>query len=1043
MSFKKARKQVVAIVLTLVLAVAQFALPVSAAVYDAVAGGGYIPPVATTFTFLGSDEVTLTTRSGMWSFMMAGSSTGPITYTRNSLPDWIILSPNDATNTVNVSMSSIGVPPYSVSAIWPIQLHRGGFTVNAWVSADLTNELNFVVRTLDLTSRDDIAFAWASGDTSGAVTFHDRVDLPDWVELTWNDTLSNGRIEVSVANAPASEQNFSGTVYAERAGIAGGGRILINVNVDIPEIPITTEQHLIHAVAEAAASGTPTTIEITNDITLGATLVIPNNANITFTGSGTLTSGTGFNRTLHVGNGGELTLDGITVSGGGIRVGNNGLLTMLSGYITNNNTTTDGGGVDVSEGTFIMYGGTISNNQAPANGGGVRVANHGTFIMHDGLIYGNTGSAHGGLGSGGGGGVTVGSWGTFTMHGGRIENNTSNTDGGGVHVGLASSFTMEGGIITGNIPNPVGGEGNFIHNGGIVEDSPSLTTPAAPAPFALTYAEMGPGVMFQVTIPETPGAEYSWDGGTTWGISRSRSAQPGDIVTGYKRIAAVAGVSYASAITYATVTIPAFGTPTLTTPAAPAAFTLTFVETDPDVEFTVTIPETAGAEYSFDGGTTWGATRTTTALPGDIVTGYKRIAAVAGVSYASAATYASVTIPAFGTTQQQAATPTATPNGGTFTTSVSVTLETATAGAEIFFTTDGTVPTSASTLFDAPIVLTATTTIRAIATAANMTDSEVLEITFTRQQEQTGPPSGWPPPTGGGGGSNVIPRPPVDTPPTDTPPTPPVDTPPIDTPPTDTPPHTILPYTLPPSATVNAPAGVNVNVPQEVAELAALGGRPITVNVTTQPTQPTAGVVGVAVGFSVTADDSPHIPITWLPARIAISVPLDNVSTATNHHRIVAVAADGTILGGSFNRASGMFTLETDFAGDFTIAYVQNITRLLVQMDSFLIVDLADNATVQTMDVLPTVVSGRTLLPARFIAQALGGTASWNSATRQSTITIGGASVTMREGELVPGMDVPVQVINGRTMVPARFISETFGAVVRWDSATQSNEIIR
>jgi len=184
------------------------------------------------------------------------------------------------------------------------------------------------------------------------------------------------------------------------------------------------------------------------------------------------------------------------------------------------------------------------------------------------------------------------------------------------------------------------------------------------------------------------------------------------------------------------------------------------------------------------------------------------------------------------------------------------------------------------------------------------------------------------------------------------------------------------------------------------------------------------------------------VPVTTLPERINVAVELEPVSAAVNHHRIVAIAADGTILGGSFDRASGVFNLETDFAGAFTIEYVNNLTRLLVQMDSFLIIDLADNATVQTMDVLPAVVGGRTLLPARFIAQALGGTASWNSATRQSTITIGGRAITLREGEIAAGMDVPVQVIDGRTMVPARFISETFGAVVRWDSVTRSFEII-
>jgi len=79
------------------------------------------------------------------------------------------------------------------------------------------------------------------------------------------------------------------------------------------------------------------------------------------------------------------------------------------------------------------------------------------------------------------------------------------------------------------------------------------------------------------------------------------------------------------------------------------------------------------------------------------------------------------------------ATPTATPANRTFTNSVNVTLSTETDGATIHFTTDGSEPTTTSTPFTAPIALTATTTIRAIAVADGMEDSEELYVRFTRQ----------------------------------------------------------------------------------------------------------------------------------------------------------------------------------------------------------------------------------------------------------------------------------------------------------------------
>ncbi len=78
------------------------------------------------------------------------------------------------------------------------------------------------------------------------------------------------------------------------------------------------------------------------------------------------------------------------------------------------------------------------------------------------------------------------------------------------------------------------------------------------------------------------------------------------------------------------------------------------------------------------------------------------------------------------------ATPTITPNGGDFETSVEVTLACETADASIYYTLDGTDPTTESTLYNAPFTLDATTTVKAIAVKENMQNSTIAEVTFTK-----------------------------------------------------------------------------------------------------------------------------------------------------------------------------------------------------------------------------------------------------------------------------------------------------------------------
>ena len=103
-----------------------------------------------------------------------------------------------------------------------------------------------------------------------------------------------------------------------------------------------------------------------------------------------------------------------------------------------------------------------------------------------------------------------------------------------------------------------------------------------------------------------------------------------------------------------------------------------------------------------------------------------------------------------------------------------------------------------------------------------------------------------------------------------------------------------------------------------------------------------------------------------------------------------------------------------------------------------------DTELVQT-DVPPQLVGGRTLVPMRAIFEYLGAEVTWDNDTRTATGTLDDTVViiqidntTAYVNDVPYTLDVPAQIIGNRTMVPARFVSESLGCVVTWYNETQT-----
>lgn len=99
------------------------------------------------------------------------------------------------------------------------------------------------------------------------------------------------------------------------------------------------------------------------------------------------------------------------------------------------------------------------------------------------------------------------------------------------------------------------------------------------------------------------------------------------------------------------------------------------------------------------------------------------------------------------------------------------------------------------------------------------------------------------------------------------------------------------------------------------------------------------------------------------------------------------------------------------------------------------------NGKAVKMDVAPIEQNDRILVPFRAIAEGLGIEVSWDEATNTVIAVKNGKKIVFTVNSkiaLVDGkevvLDVPVIIVNDRTMIPVRFFAENIGAAVKWDA---------
>lgn len=124
----------------------------------------------------------------------------------------------------------------------------------------------------------------------------------------------------------------------------------------------------------------------------------------------------------------------------------------------------------------------------------------------------------------------------------------------------------------------------------------------------------------------------------------------------------------------------------------------------------------------------------------------------------------------------------------------------------------------------------------------------------------------------------------------------------------------------------------------------------------------------------------------------------------------------------------------------YEISY-DEIHRNMSSQTSYVMV----NNHILGFDTRPVIENDRTLVPMRFLFEALGADVDWDAVTRSAIVQSGDTVIrfsiddtSVQINDKIRTMDVPARLIDSKTLVPLRFLSEELGYTVEWDESTRT-----
>ena len=140
----------------------------------------------------------------------------------------------------------------------------------------------------------------------------------------------------------------------------------------------------------------------------------------------------------------------------------------------------------------------------------------------------------------------------------------------------------------------------------------------------------------------------------------------------------------------------------------------------------------------------------------------------------------------------------------------------------------------------------------------------------------------------------------------------------------------------------------------------------------------------------------------------------------------------------NYSNSDYTFLVSTD-----TVSSYDKTTIVLEINNPYMLVNNVTYAIDGNRGTAPTILNSRTMLPARAIIEALGGTVTWIESAKGININLDGKNVYLTLDSALAyvngeqrWLDVAPTSINGRTMIPVKFVMDNLGGSVIWNATT-------